>query len=67
MLITLELLASGDAALGRGAVIAGILAFITALGTIALLMRWLQFAGFTPFVVYRILMGGGILYWVYAV
>ena len=65
-LIALELVASGDAALGRGAVIAGILAFITALGAIALLMRWLQFSGFAPFVIYRILMGGAILYWVYA-
>jgi undecaprenyl-diphosphatase len=67
LLIALDLVASGDAALGRGAVIAGILAFITALGAIALLMRWLQFAGFAPFVIYRVLMGAGILYWVYAV
>ncbi len=66
LLITLELMASGDQTLSRSAVIAGILAFITALAAIALFMRWLQFAGFTPFVVYRIVMGGAILYWVYA-
>lgn len=66
LLITLELIASGDATLGRGAVIAASLAFMTALAAIALLMRWLRFAGFTPFVVYRVLMGGAILYWVYA-
>jgi len=65
LLVTLELIASGDAAVSRAAVIAGILAFITALGAIALLMRWLKFSGFTPFVVYRVLMGGAILYWVY--
>lgn len=65
LLIALELVASGDATLGRGAVIAGMLAFITALAAIALLMRWLQFSGFAPFVVYRVLMGGAILYWVY--
>ena len=65
-LITLELVTSGDATLDRGAVIAGILAFITALAAIAFLMRWLTFAGFAPFVIYRILMGGAILYWVYA-
>lgn len=65
LLITLELIASGDAAVNRAAIIAGILAFITALAAIALLMRWLKFAGFTPFVVYRVLMGGAILYWVY--
>ena len=46
--------------------ISGILAYITALGAIAFFMRWLQFAGFGPFVVYRVLMGVGILYWVYA-
>lgn len=67
LLITLELIASGDVAVSRAAVIAGILAFITALAAIALLMSWLKFAGFTPFVVYRVLMGSAILYWVYAI
>ncbi len=67
LLITLELIASGDTTVTRGAVISGILAFITALAAIALLMRWLKFAGFTPFVIYRVLMGGAILYWVYSV
>lgn len=66
LLITLELIAGGDSALSRGAVIAGIISFFTALAAIALLMRWLKFAGFTPFVIYRLLMGGAILYWVYA-
>lgn len=66
LLITLELVASGDRELTRGAVIAAFLAFITALGAISLLMRWLRFAGFGPFVIYRVLMGAGILYWVYA-
>jgi undecaprenyl-diphosphatase len=65
-LITLELINTGDAALSRSAIIAGILAFITALAAIALLMRWLRFAGFAPFVIYRLLMGTAILYWVYA-
>jgi undecaprenyl-diphosphatase len=67
VLIGLELAVSGDPALTRGAVIAGFLAFITALAAIAFLMRWLQFASFAPFVIYRILLGGGILYWVYTV
>ena len=65
-LIGLELAATGDPALTRGAIIAGIIAFITALAAIALLMRWLKFAGFGPFVIYRILVGGAILYWVYS-
>ena len=67
LLIALELAASGDTAVTRAAVIAGILSFITALAAIALLMRWLQFSGFTPFVIYRVVMGGAILYWVYVV
>jgi len=65
LLITLELIASGDVAVSRAAVIAGSLAFITALAAIAILMSWLRFAGFGPFVVYRVLLGGAILYWVY--
>jgi undecaprenyl-diphosphatase len=67
LLVTLELIASGDAAVSRVAIIAGTLAFVTALAAIALLMRWLKFADFTPFVVYRVLMGGAILYWVYTI
>lgn len=65
LLIGLELAASADPTLTRGAVIAGILAFITALAAIAFLMRWLQFASFMPFIMYRILLGGAILYWIY--
>jgi undecaprenyl-diphosphatase len=67
LLITLELIASGDTAVSRAAIIAGSLAFITALAAIALFMSWLRFAGFGPFVVYRVLLGGAILYWVYAI
>jgi len=67
LLIARDIAASGDVALTRSAVIAGILAFITALAAIALFMRWLRFAGFGPFVVYRVLMGAGILYWVYVI
>lgn len=67
LLITLELIASGDTTVSRTAVIAGTLAFITALAAISLLMSWLRFSGFTPFVIYRVLMGSAILYWVYAI
>ncbi len=67
LLVTLELIASGDTTVSRAAVIAGTLAFITALAAISLLMSWLRFSGFTPFVIYRVLMGSAILYWVYAI
>ncbi len=61
----LELAQSGDAALRLDAFIAGGLAFLTALLAIALMMAWLRRAGFTPFVVYRLLLGAGLLIWVY--
>jgi len=62
----LEIYKAGDAALRLDAVIAAGLAFLTALGAIALMMRWLMHATFTPFVIYRILLGMALLYWVYS-
>ena len=41
------------------------LAFLSALIAIALMMNWLRHAGFTPFVIYRLLLGIGLLTWVY--
>jgi len=61
-----ELYQSGQLAFGSDTVIAATLAFVTALVSIALLMAWLRRAGFTPFVVYRILLGCGLLWWVYS-
>ena len=61
-----ELYESGQLTLGSDTVIAATLAFVTALGSIAVLMFWLRRAGFTPFVVYRIVLGAGLLWWVYS-
>ena len=52
-----ELWKSGDAQLTTDAFTAAGLAFITALIAIALMMAWLRRANFTPFVVYRIVLG----------
>ncbi len=57
----LELYRSGDAALTNDALVVGGLAFIVALIAISLMMAWLRRATFTPFVVYRVLLGGGLL------
>ena len=62
----LELMHNGDAALRMDAVISGGLAFVTSLLAIALMMAWLRRAGFGPFVVYRLLLGAGLLAWVYS-
>jgi undecaprenyl-diphosphatase len=47
------------------AVLGAALAFIAALISITLMMRWLQTASYTPFFVYRVVLGLAILGWVY--
>jgi undecaprenyl-diphosphatase len=66
LLAGLDLAEAGDATLGMDAFIAAGLAFLAALAAISLLMRWLAHAGFGPFVLYRILLGVGLLVWSYA-
>jgi undecaprenyl-diphosphatase len=61
----LELVESGDSTLTAAAIFAAGLAFIAAIISIALLMAWLKRSGFTPFVVYRILLGGILLALIY--
>jgi undecaprenyl-diphosphatase len=56
-----ELIVQGNAQLTNDAFMAGGLAFIAALITIAVLMAWLRRASFTPFVIYRVILGGGLL------
>jgi undecaprenyl-diphosphatase len=65
LLIGLQLLESDNALLTRDALIAAALSFVTALAAIALFLRWLRFAGFGPFVIYRIAIGGLLLAWTY--
>src|SRR5690625_29727 len=63
LLIGLELWKSGDVALQADALLAAALAFATAWLAIGAMMSWLRHAGFTPFVVYRLLLGGILLFW----
>lgn len=56
---------SGDWQLTHAALIAAGLAFLAALVAIALLMAWLKRASYTPFAVYRIILGIGLLAWAY--
>ena len=56
---------SAQVSLGMDALIASTLAFGTALLAMTLMMRWLQQMTFMPLVVYRLLLGGGLLYWIY--
>jgi undecaprenyl-diphosphatase len=65
LLAGLDLHAAGNMKLNREVMIAVGFSFLTALITIALLMSWLKKASFTPFAIYRILLGGALLVWVY--
>ena len=61
----MELYQSQDADLTAAALIATLLAFFSALIAIAVMLAWLRRATFTPFVIYRMLLGGALLYLVY--
>jgi undecaprenyl-diphosphatase len=65
LLGALDLLKAGDASLTMDALIGAGLAFASALIAIALMMRWLRRASFTPFVIYRLLLGAALLALVY--
>lgn len=55
---------SGTATLSSGLIVAG-LSFITAYVCIALFMKWVSKIGFFPFMVYRLILGAGLLLWVF--
>lgn len=55
----------GNWQLGIDALLAASISFAVAYGSIAFLMKWLESATFTPFVIYRIAVGGMLLYWFY--
>ncbi len=61
-----DLVRMDDPSIAATAGLAALLAFAAALAAIAAMMRWLARASFTPFVVYRVLLGGLLLAWVYA-
>jgi undecaprenyl-diphosphatase len=63
---TYEILKVGTEELKSEALIAGGLAFVTAFVAIVLMMGWLRRASFTPFVVYRVILGAVILVWAYS-
>ena len=56
-----ELWKSGDSALTGDAIIGAGMSFVMALIAIAVLMNWLKRATFTPFVVYRLVLGVALL------
>ncbi len=61
LLLTLELVRRDELALTKDALIGAVLAFVSAFIAIVLMMRWLRRASFTPFVIYRVVFGIGLL------
>ncbi len=53
----LDLWQSGNVTLGMDALLAIILSFFAAMIAIALMMKWLEKSSFTPFAIYRIILG----------
>ena len=66
-LVGMDLARAGDIVVGVDAFVAALLAFFFALAAIAFLMAWLRRSSFTPFVIYRLLLGAALLYWIYVV
>ena len=60
-----DLYQAGDLMLGLDVFLAMALSFVSALVAIYLMMRWLEKASFTIFVIYRILLGVGLLTIIY--
>jgi len=55
---------SGTAGLSDGLIVATF-SFITAYACIALFMKWVSKIGFFPFMIYRLLLGAGLLIWIF--
>jgi len=55
---------SGTAGLSDGLIVAA-LSFMAAYACIALFMKWVSKIGFFPFMVYRLLLGAGLLLWIF--
>ena len=57
VLAVADIVAAGDARLGRDAAVAALLSFLAAWATVALFMRFVERIGFLPFVLYRVALG----------
>ena len=66
-LVGVDLARAEDWTVTREALVAAALSMVAALLAVAVMMAWLRRAGFMPFVVYRILLGLGLLAIVYGV
>ena len=59
--LSLDVIGQANWALARDASIAAAFAFVAALCALALMMRLLRSVSFTPYVIYRVILGLGLL------
>ena len=64
-LLSIDVIADANWAVLRDATIAAAFAFVAALGALVLMMRLLRSVSFTPYVIYRVILGIGLLIWAY--
>ncbi|RED46194.1 undecaprenyl-diphosphate phosphatase [Aestuariispira insulae] len=65
LLVGIEIHQAGNVALEKDALIAAAIAFVAGYISIWAMMAWLKRASFTVFVLYRLLLGGILLGWIY--
>ena len=62
----LDIVESADVTLGLDALLAAFLSFLAGWAAIALMMEWLKRSTFTPFAIYRVVLGIGLLGFIYS-
>jgi len=65
-LLTLEVVATADAQAARDGAVAAGFAFLAALAALSLMMRLLKSVSFTPYVLYRVVLGLFLLWYAYS-
>lgn len=65
LLLAAEVAAAADAGAARDGAIAAVFAFLAALAALAIMMRLLRSVSFTPYVIYRVIFGTGLLIYAY--
>jgi len=65
-LLGIEVVATADAAAARNGAIAAVFSFGAAIIALSLMMRLLRSVSFTPYVIYRVILGVGLLIWAYS-
>jgi undecaprenyl-diphosphatase len=66
LLLGADVIGTGTAAVWRDAAIGAAFAFASALAALVLMMRLLKSVDFTPYVIYRAIVGIGLLWWAYS-